>query len=203
MNLVNLALLVAVLLLAALYMPLNVPREPLHNVKLPLDDAIPLVPVFVIPYVSLYLFLGITFIALSSGGDRLGLRITLVAIILTVVVSYLVFLLFQTYVDRPVITQDDMLSRLVAGLYLQDRPYNAFPSLHTSLSTLSAISWVRGKGRLRLWMAAWATLIVVSTIFVKQHYLVDLTGGLILAASSYWVAYYVLTGRRKRAAEGA
>ena len=67
-------------------------------------------------------------------------------------------------------------------MYAGDQPYNDFPSLHTSLSTIVAVHWWRVDRRAGLAAGAWTLLIVASTVLIHQHYLADLAGGLILAA---------------------
>jgi membrane-associated phospholipid phosphatase len=70
---------------------------------------------------------------------------------------------------------------MVRSIYAADQPYNDFPSLHTSLSTIIAIHWWRLDRRIGIPAAIWTALIVASTVLVKQHYLADLAGGLLLA----------------------
>jgi membrane-associated phospholipid phosphatase len=50
--------------------------------------------------------------------------------------------------------------------------------------TILAIHWWRVDRRVGLPMAIWVTLIVMSTVLVKQHHVLDIVGGLILAFST-------------------
>jgi membrane-associated phospholipid phosphatase len=70
---------------------------------------------------------------------------------------------------------------MIRSIYAADQPYNDFPSLHTSLSTIIAIHWWRFDRRIGVAAAVWTALIVASTVLVKQHYLADVGGGLVLA----------------------
>ena len=96
-------------------------------------------------------------------------------------VSYAVYFFLQTEVIRPAVAGTDLLSRMIRDVYAGDNPYNDFPSLHTSLSTIIAIHWWRTDRRLGIIAAAWTALIVASTVFVKQHYVADVASGLLLA----------------------
>jgi membrane-associated phospholipid phosphatase len=102
-------------------------------------------------------------------------------LILAMLVSYAVYFFLQTEVMRPTVSGADALSRMIREVYTGDNPYNDFPSLHTSLSTIIAIHWWRTDHRLGILAAVWTTLIVASTVFVKQHYVADVVAGLLLA----------------------
>ena len=58
-------------------------------------------------------------------------------------VSYFFYFFFQTEVIRPVLIGTDLFTRMIQNVYAGDNPYNDFPSLHTSVSTLLAIHWFR------------------------------------------------------------
>ena len=96
-------------------------------------------------------------------------------------ISYAFYFFLQSYIARPQITGTDPLSALIRSIYASDRPYNDFPSLHTSLSTIIAIHWWRLDRRIGIPAAIWTALIVASTVLVKQHYVADVAGGLVLA----------------------
>jgi membrane-associated phospholipid phosphatase len=66
-------------------------------------------------------------------------------------------------------------------VYAGDHPFNDFPSLHVSTSAIIAIHWWRFNRRAGLVAVIWAVLIAMSTVLIRQHYLADVAGGLILA----------------------
>ena len=154
--------------------------------RTPLDQAVPVVPVFVIPYDSLVPYIGVTMVAFLFLRVRL-FRSAALAMILTWLVSYAFYFFLQSYVDRPHLAGGDALTQMVRDVYASDQPYNDFPSLHTSLSTIVAIHWWRFDRRAGIAAGIWTALVVASTIFVKQHYLADLVAGLALAAASSWL----------------
>jgi len=151
--------------------------------RTPLDSAIPLVPVMVIPYLSLFPLIGLAAVVLAVT-DLRRLQALAVALTVALLISYLVYALAQSYVSRPSPAGRDWLTAAVRHVYTLDRPYNDFPSLHTSLSTIVAVSWLRTHRRTGVVVAVWCALIVASTVLIHQHYLADVAGGLVVA----WLA---------------
>ncbi len=81
--------------------------------------------------------------------------------------------------------------------YWLDLPYCCFPSLHVGMAAMAALAcWKvdRWIGGVAIGVAA---LIGASTLFVKQHYFVDVVGGFVVAGLAYrwWVAPYPIVGR--------
>jgi len=179
-----------VFLASKIYAPLNHGPAVLH-LGTPLDDALPLVPLFVIPYVSLEPLIYFSLIAFLVFRTRIFQSAAL-SLIVAMLVSYAVYLILQTEVVRPVVAGSDLFSRMVRDVYAGDNPYNDFPSLHTSLSTIIAIHWWRIDRRLGIIDGAWTVLIVASTVLVKQHYVADVVSGLLLAWSASWLSRKML-----------
>jgi membrane-associated phospholipid phosphatase len=146
----------------------------------PLDRALPIVPIFAIPYVSLIPYIGVSLIAFLFFRVRLY-RSAALTMIVVWFISYAFYFFLQSYIARPQVIGSDPFSGLVRRIYASDQPYNDFPSLHTSLSTIIAIHWWRVDRRIGFPAAIWTALIVASTVLVKQHYVADVAGGLALA----------------------
>jgi membrane-associated phospholipid phosphatase len=176
----TLALLVAAYAVSLLYEPLNHGPNRIF-LRTPLDQGIPLVPVFVIPYLSLTPFILVSMVGFLLFRARL-LRSAAVALMVAWLVSFAFYLVLQSYVARPAVPGTGVLEGWLRDVYAGDRPYNDFPSLHTSLSTIIAFHWWRWDRRIGIPVAVWTLLIVASTVLVHQHYLADVGGGLLLAA---------------------
>ena len=179
--------LLVLLLIYLAYFPLNNLREPIHSLELTVDDRIPLLPPFVFPYLSLYVLLLVSLWRFLKAETRI-FTIAALAIGIDLVISYLVFLFYETQVERPMILGSDVSSSILSWVYSIDKPFNAFPSLHTSLSTLFALLWGRVGSRTRPAIVLWALLIIASTLFTKQHYIADVFGGMAVALISYFAA---------------
>jgi len=151
--------------------------------RTPLDRAIPLVPVMVIPYLSLIPLIIVAVVVFAIADVR-RVQALAVAVTLALLASYLVYALAQSYVIRPSPPGRDWLAAAVRHVYSLDRPYNDFPSLHTSLAAIVAVSWLRIHRRTGVAVASWCALVVASTVLIHQHYLADVAGGLTVA----WLA---------------
>jgi membrane-associated phospholipid phosphatase len=176
--------LAVLLLLYLAYFLLNSARGHIHSLEMTVDDRIPLVPVFVFPYLSIYALLAISIWRFLRTETRV-FTIAALAISLDLVLSYLVFLLYQTRVERPVVLGSDISSDILRWVYSIDKPFNAFPSLHTSMSTLLVLLWGKVGSRIQPIIALWAILIIASTLLTKQHYIADLLGGITVALVGY------------------
>lgn len=98
------------------------------------------------------------------------------------------------FVDYGVIG-DNVFTWLIARIYAADTNTNVFPSIHVVGAFavqfgLLESEW--GKNRIVRW-AGWILLIMVnlSTVFVKQHSVLDLLGGVVFSVLLY-VVYYVI-----------
>jgi membrane-associated phospholipid phosphatase len=152
----------------------------------PIDTALPVVPIFVIPYVSLNPFVYATLILFLLFRTRV-FQSACLAVISAMLVSYGVYIVAQSEVIRPVLLGTDLFTRMIRGVYAGDNPFNCFPSLHTSVSTILALHWLRVNRPLGIVVAVWTVLIVASTVLIKQHYVPDLVAGLSLAFGLCWL----------------
>jgi membrane-associated phospholipid phosphatase len=75
----------------------------------------------------------------------------------------------------------------VSVLYRIDPPYNLFPSLHLSIAVLAALASFKAARRLGAAMFAGVALVAVSVCTVKQHFVLDVAGGVALAAAAHAV----------------
>ena len=103
-----------------------------------------------------------------------------------VLVSYAIYLVYPTYVHRPPLPERRSWQiDLVRLIYRLDRPYNAFPSGHTYNTVLIALFWCHWQPQqCRLWIGM-TVVILLSTLFTRQHNLPDLISGIALAAMGY------------------
>lgn len=164
------------------YLPINffsVGRDA-HTLFLPGEARLPFLPIFEYLYVLSY-FVGL--LLLFTLRDYATLRRMLIAFVIALSVAYTTYLLFPVYFERPHLEVDSLHTWLLSLEY-RDKPYNHFPSLHVTLSSLAAHA-SRVSPRSRVLLHVVVAGIGVSTLFVKQHYIVDVLYGYVLA----WAAW--------------
>ncbi|HEX7672275.1 MAG TPA: phosphatase PAP2 family protein [Polyangiaceae bacterium] len=70
---------------------------------------------------------------------------------------------------------------------------NCFPSMHTSVAFAILLLGLRERSRFfRFAMAAYATTIIVSTVYLEIHWLVDIAGGIALGALSVAITDWIV-----------
>lgn len=169
----------------------NRPRQIIHC---PLDDLIPFNEWFVIPY-SLWFaaFPGsLVFFLLLDKQDFADLCLVVFG---GAVFCFAVYLLWPNGLQlRPEADalRDNLPSRLLQLIWQVDAPNNVLPSLHCSIScAIALVSWRSAKLRpypvFRLLTAALMLLICLSTMFVKQHSLLDVLAGIALSGVLYFL----------------
>lgn len=150
----------------------------------PIDHAVPFQPAWVYAYLSLYAMLVVPPL-LATRPAQLW-RYTAGAILMFFAAA-IVFLLWPVEYPRPPFPHVAPAAyRLVITI---DRPLNSIPSLHAGLVAYSLLFAPRALSdlprlarRLTLaLLALWGAVILYATLTTKQHYLLDLPPGLLLA----------------------
>lgn len=184
----RLSLLVLLLGIFSLYVPINWPWGQVHQLETPFDHLIPLIPEFVISYVFIFLVWGAGLV-LWTLWRRPAIYVKLMVTLLAgTVIAYVIYLTYQTIVPRPPLEVHDFFTQVLKWIYSSDRRYNAFPSGHTYTTVILLLStWplVRTIGRIVALVAGIS--IISATLFLKQHYLPDVAGGIVLGVLAAWL----------------
>lgn len=181
----------SIYIISILYGIINKPNGGAKNLVTYFDRNTPFVKEFIIAYVSWYFFIYLTFIYLCYK-DKNTYYTTLIAYNIGLLICFSIFLLFQTTVPRPSISGDDIFVKLVSTIYTNDKPYNCFPSIHcmTSYLMIRAVYWSKDKNgnhnKVDFIIALiWGTLIMISTLFVKQHVVLDIISAIAVGELLY------------------
>lgn len=174
---------VALFLLVPLYLfiPQLASDRAQWSPAVPLDAAIALQPAWVLIYGPLYLFL--ILLPLFVVRNDVHIRRTVYAYLAVWVSAYAVFFAFPTAAPRPAdtIAGDGFAVWGLNFLYEADPPFNCFPSLHVAHSFVSALASYRVHRGVGLIALGGALLVGISTLFTKQHYVLDVAAGMLLA----------------------
>lgn len=152
------------------------------------DLMIPFIPVFIIPYLIWYPYVFFMFVVFFKKDRRIYYR-SLTLTCIGLVVCYSVFYFFQTTLLRPELGEGGVLNTLVGFVYATDAPYNCFPSIHVLTSHIVLKAAFQCKLGKSVTAAAFVTswTIIASTLFVKQHVLADVAGGILLSEMLYFL----------------
>lgn len=156
------------------------------------DRAVPVVPEFVIIYLGCYLFWGINYIMIASLGKERCYRFV-TADIMSRLICCFFFLVLPTTNVRPVLAGDGVWENILQFVYNMDAPTRLFPSIHCLVSWFCYIG-IRGQKRVPKWYrvfsCVFALLVCASTQFTKQHYIVDVFSGVIIAELTYYITFH-------------
>lgn len=162
------------------------PGRTLHVPELALDRVIPLQPTWALVYGSLYLFLILLPVLVVRQEEQI--RRTVLAYLMVWIAAYACFLVYPTMAPRPAeVIGEGFGAWGLRFLYSADPPYNCFPSLHVAHSFVSALACYRVHRGVGIAAALCASLVGVSTLFTKQHYVLDVIAGMFLACVAYAV----------------
>ena len=191
-------------LAAALYLPSNhihlfTPR------LLPfswIDSIVPFMPNSVWIYISEYIFFPVVYITCK---DMVNLNKYFYSFLILQVVSVLIFWIWPTTYPRELFPLPDDLNSLThfvfSSLRETDTPANCCPSLHVSSVYLSAFLFLDDQKKKFPFFFIWGTAIAFSTLTTKQHYLVDVISGFLMALATYWIFHRFVSYRATASAQ--
>ena len=160
-----------------------------HNIESNLDLRLPFLPQFLIIYFGCYIFWAANYI-LAARQDREEVYRFFTADFISRCVCLVIFLAYPTTNTRPVIEGSVFWDLLAGWLYSIDAADNLFPSIHCLVSWFCFLA-VKGQKKIPIWYKAvsfiLAVLVFLSTLFTKQHVIVDVAGGIFLAQGGFWI----------------
>ena len=155
-----------------------------------LDDLIPFCKYAAIPYFAWFPWIPFTLFFLLWKAPREDFWRLCLPLFTGMTLSLLFCAIVPNGTDlRPAyIYGNDIFTRTVRALWRTDTPTNVFPSIHVFNSVTLALAYhhcARLRGRKWLWVRVSADLlcvsIILSTMLLKQHSVIDVMGGIILA----------------------
>ena len=153
----------------------------------PVDDIIPLVPEFIYVYYLTFPVGFVTFFYLAYKNKK-SLYDMFLTLIVSFAISGIIYFLFQSYFVKPDFVPDSFTDNLVVWTWNSTNPTNVFPSQHCFMAIATFIACLECKD-MKLWYRifgfAVSILIVLSTVFTKQHYAIDFLGSLVIMLPIY------------------
>lgn len=195
-----------VLLYILIYMPWFIHlenRQSIHYyvIHSPIDNHIPFIEYFVVPYLLWFVFIAVT-MGYFFFTDKWGFY-RLAAFLFTGMTVFLIICtIFPNALNlRPTtFARDNVFVDLVKVVYRADTPTNVLPSIHVFNSIGSCIAIAHSdalkKHRVVQYSAyTLAVLIILSTVFLKQHSVTDVIAAVAMACIIYPFVY--VTEERK------
>lgn len=165
-----------------------------HPIECALDAKIPFCEWFVPAYYFWFIYqIGMILYLLLT--DREGFRLNAWFTILTYSITVCIYVIYPSCQNlRPeVFPRDNLLTRIVAFLYVFDTNTNVCPSIHVLGSMAAMFAGLHDPHMQTIpWRIYWilaCVLICLSTVFLKQHSVIDVFAALALAAPAYLLVY--------------
>lgn len=169
----------------------------LHIINNALDDMIPFCEYFIIPYLLWFLYIAVTCVFLGFRGTNQEFLKFAASMMIGMSIALFICMIYPNGLTlRPDNIPDNFFGRMVAALWVTDTPTNVFPSIHVYNSlavhiALSKCSALNSHRWIRFSSLVLCILICLSTVFLKQHSVTDVIGGLALMGILYVLIYVV------------
>ncbi len=150
-----------------------------------LDDLIPFSRFAVIPYCMWFLEIALTLLYVYFYKDRNEFFRTVFLPLILMFCSIPIYYLLPTKIDlRPLsVPGNDIAAFLTRFIYTVDNTRNVCPSGHVYVCFIMADIWKRNAGKkTAFYMLALNVIISISTLFLKQHSIIDLLAAVIYGA---------------------
>ena len=169
----------------------------MHILNTSFDELIPFCEYFIIPYILWFFYVVIACISMVfKANDKEFLRFAW-SLIIGMSLAMVICMIYPNGITlRPNSIPDNFLGNIVAGLYVTDTSTNVFPSIHVYNSlavhiALAKCTAIKKNKPVVLMSLILCILICLSTLFLKQHSIVDVIGAFILMGIMY-IALYVI-----------
>lgn len=181
-----------------------------HLMHCALDDMIPFCEYFFIPYLFWFVFI-VGMLLYTILFDTESFKKFMYFIIITYSVTLIIYFFFPSaqHLRPAVFPRNNLFTQFLTYFYSFDTDTNVCPSIHVigSLAVMFA-AWHSKRFQSWGWKTAFtiaAILISISTVFIKQHSVLDLLAALPLCFGAYAVVYSGFLEKllEKRAADPA
>lgn len=164
-----------------------------------IDDSIPFCEYFLIPYYTWHPFMVITVLYFLFTDTKDYLRSCLMVFGGMTVCCFIYYFFPNGQNLRPAVDtlRDNIFTSEIIRLYTVDTCTNVFPSIHVYDSVAALIIICKSREFHKNTLVKWLVgilvfLISISTVFLKQHSILDGFGALALAAIMYVITYKLL-----------
>lgn len=162
-----------------------------HNIEMHIDKKIAYIPQFVFVYITWFPLIAVFPIALYFW-DSYQVSIYVSAIMLDILISTVIYFAYPTSFTRPSPPAKGFTGWVMRTVYKCDyKGKNCMPSMHCSfcfIIIMTVLTAVNVPWWFIIIVCVLALAIVVSTVFTKQHVLIDMITALPLAIVCFIIA---------------
>lgn len=166
-----------------------------------LDDLIPFCEWFFVPYLLWFLYMIIPGFYFLYKDDE-AFENYLLSMFMGFFASTLIISIFPTGQDlRPeVFANDNIATKIMTWIYAFDTNTNVFPSMHVVGALAVAVSvakskTLRHKRFLQIFSPIWCLLIIMATVFLKQHSFMDVLAAAVVELPIIAFVYHGKAGK--------
>lgn len=166
-----------------------------HIIHCAMDDYIPFCEVFIIPYYFWFIFVFLS-VAILVLKDKYEFNLMAWHLALGMTVFLIVSWFYPNKLQlRPdTFPRENIFTNIVRILYTKDTDTNVLPSIHVYNSISVCIGMLRSRfSKNRNWLkilyVILAASIILSTVFLKQHSIIDVITAMIMAVFFYMAVY--------------
>lgn len=185
---------IMILIQIVLYFGCEIFQKNPKHINIPLDEKIPLIPLFTLIYIMWFPIIAIFPISLFKSSVDLY-KIYMATWIIDVLISILIYIIYPTTFIRPKDLDKYFGGWMLKIIYkFSYKGLNCMPSLHCSLSTIIFIFANLSKTlpvELKIIYSLLSIGIIISTLFTKQHVIIDMITGVGLGILSCVLGFVV------------
>lgn len=167
-----------------------VKEEDLHFLILPIDNKIPFYSWTILIYTGAFLqWINAILIGMKQDTKK-GYKFAS-AIIIGSLIGFLTFIIYPTGITRPVIKYHNIFDYLMKFIFTVDSVSNACPSFHCFCSTIVILMLIECKDvskKTIIFNSIFSIMVYASTLFTKQHYIIDIPFGILLAYIAFIIS---------------
>lgn len=178
-----------------------------HPIRCAIDDHVPTLVIFVIPYLLWFVYVAAT-VLIFFFTDKTDFYQCTAILFIGMTIGLIVFTVYPSEFDRgPSPADKNIFAVLVNLIHRIDSNTNVFPSIHCFNSIACTIAYIKSRTfrtteqtsekrrRLNFSVKCASTiltiLICLSTMFIKQHSFLDFVGSVVLSTFMYLLVYKV------------
>lgn len=168
--------------------------------EIPLDSQIPLIAWFVYPYFLTFPLGLFTFFYLAYK-DKKAFYNVFITLIISFAISGVIYLFGQTVFTKPDFEPVTFTDKFVVWTWGATNPVNCFPSQHCFMAFAMIIACLTAKEEkmnifFKIFTITCDILIVLATVFIRQHFLLDIFASFIIMFSAFAVCYVFKWGEK-------